>query len=129
MPESRPSVLTELAQYVKIYEQLLSYRFRTDVPTTTLIDSPAPVSGIAIYSDGSTAWVITRGDYALGQIRVYLQDPARTYFSIASLKNVWLHEFLHHVDHTFGIPCPVDHNDLFRDRLIRAGLWEPDGEL
>lgn len=92
-------------------------------PTTIIIFDPAPSVSIM-------GWPIFRsvllGYYErdTGTINVFFYKWNGSDQTLDYLKNVWLHEWLHHYDLCYGIPCQEPHNDWYMQRLVLMGLWE-----
>lgn len=58
-----------------------------------------------------------------GTIVIYFYKWDGSDQDLSLLMNVWYHEWLHHYDICYGIPCPPDHNDWYMQRLVIMGLW------
>ncbi len=126
-PASRPAGVDKAAfdAWATAKAQELSVRFRVPKPRTILMQERMPKTGEAVFPH-VVVGIYMAGEYSRWSktIRVWSLtgrhgDPV----SDQDLRETWIHEWLHFLDHHNGVPSPKgDHNVIFDARAKAMGL-------
>jgi hypothetical protein len=118
---SLPSHLDDWSKWIKQRAKELSDELGISEPVEIiLIYTPGPVSK---QGQEVIQWVAGYFDSDTKSIWLWLRTPFGTDIVFEEFKNSFYHEYLHWLDYLHGVGNPVDHNELFNQRIASYG-WK-----